>query len=56
MEAWLLVVVLSRRGETAPVRMPMETYEECVAAGHEAETLAAKLKDVNVTWSCQSED
>jgi hypothetical protein len=53
MEHWVLLMVLTRGGETVPVRVPMISYEQCMEAGHYAEIIA-KLKDVKLTWSCQS--
>jgi hypothetical protein len=56
METWVLVMVLSRGGVTIPVRVPMNGYEQCMAAGAEAEIIAAKLKGAKLTWSCEVED
>jgi hypothetical protein len=54
MESWVLLMFLTRRNETVPVRVPMSGYEQCMEAGQYAEILASKLKDVKVTWTCQS--
>jgi hypothetical protein len=54
MESWVLLMILTRGNETVPVRVPMSGYEQCMEAGQYAEILASKLKDVKVTWTCQS--
>jgi hypothetical protein len=53
MESWLLLLVLSRGGETVPVRVPMNGYEQCMEQGHYAETIASNLKDVKLNWTCK---
>jgi hypothetical protein len=54
MESWILLLIVTRGSETVPVRVPMSGYEQCMAAGHYAEIVASKLKDVKVNWTCQS--
>jgi hypothetical protein len=54
MESWLLLLMLNFGGETVPARVPMSSYERCMEAGHHAETLMSKHKDVKLTWTCQS--
>jgi hypothetical protein len=51
----LLIMIVSRGTKTIPVRIPMAGYEQCMAAGAEAESIAAKLKGTKLTWSCESE-
>ena len=49
METWVLIMTLRRDGETAPVQVPMIGYEQCMAAGAEAEGIAKKLKGTKLT-------
>jgi hypothetical protein len=49
MESWVLLMILTRGSETVPVRVPMGGYEQCMEAGHYAEIVASKLKDVKLT-------
>lgn len=53
MEAWFLVMLLTRNGASVPVQVPVSGYERCMAQGRYAETAVEKLKDVKVVWSCQ---
>jgi hypothetical protein len=53
METWVLLMTLTRSGETVPVRVPMNDYEQCMEGGHHAEDIAASLKGVKITWSCE---
>ena len=46
MESWFLLMLLTRGGESVPIRVPMTGYEQCMAEGHYAETIASQLKDV----------
>jgi hypothetical protein len=48
--------VSNSRQRTVPVRVPMEGYERCMEQGKYAETIASKLRDVKVTWSCQTSE
>ena len=54
METWVLIMTLSRGNATVPVRVPMIGYEQCMAAGAEAESIAAKLKGTKLTWTCET--
>jgi hypothetical protein len=54
MESWVLLMMLNFGSQTVPERVSMSSYERCMEAGHHAEVLASKLKDVKLTWSCQS--
>ena len=53
MESWFLPMLLTRGGESVPIRVPMTGYEQCMAEGHYAETIASQLKDVRVDRSCK---
>jgi hypothetical protein len=55
MEVWALIMLLSRGTTTVPVRVPMQGYEHCTAAGAEAERIAATMNGVKLTWTCQLE-
>jgi hypothetical protein len=46
METFVLLMVLSRGSEIVPAQVPMTDFEQCMNAGHLAETIAARLKDV----------
>jgi len=54
MEAWILLMIVTRGNETVQARVPMSDYEQCMAAGHYAEFVASQFKDVKVNWTCQS--
>jgi hypothetical protein len=54
MESWVLLLMLNFGSQTVPARVPVSSYERCLEAGHHAETLVSKLKDVKLTWTCQS--
>ena len=45
MESWVLLMILTRGSETVPIG----GYEQCMEAGHYAEIVASKLKDVKLT-------
>ena len=53
MESWFLLMLLTHGGESVPIRVPMTGYEQCMAEGHYAETIASQLKDVRVDRSCK---
>jgi hypothetical protein len=53
MEKWVLVMILSRDDETVPVRVPMKSYEQCMAEGNYAESVASNRKDIKIVWTCQ---
>jgi hypothetical protein len=55
LQTWVLVMILSRGDATVPVRVPMNGYEQCMAAAAEAESIVAKLKGAKVTWNCEVE-
>ena len=55
METWVLIMTLSRGEVTVPARVPMIGYEQCMAAGAEAERIAATMNGVKLTWTCQLE-
>ena len=55
MESWVSLLTVTRGGESVPVHMRMSSYEQCMVAGHEAEVIASKLKDVKLTWACRTE-
>jgi hypothetical protein len=53
METWVLVMILCRDDETVPVRVPMKSYEQCMAKGNYAESVASNLKGIKIVWTCQ---
>jgi hypothetical protein len=53
-ESWFLLMIVVRHGESVHVRLPMEGFEECMAEGERAESVAAKLKGVKVNWACET--
>ena len=44
MESWFLLMLLTRGDESVPIRVLMTGYEQCMAEGHYAETIASQLR------------